>query len=134
MFLNTTDGWLASTPPAEALTWSRHIYVSQEPRYKTKTSTRRDKECIAAPDRIRDWILPKEVHDALHKAGHGTAPDLIYARGILNAPNPDPVAFDRKKCNLILIKVGFCRDFGCHLKLHDKTNKYAPLVASLQTL
>jgi hypothetical protein len=39
--------------------------VSQDPRYKTKTSTKFDEECIAAPDRIPEWILPKEAQDAL---------------------------------------------------------------------
>jgi len=112
----------------------RHNDISQDPRYKTKTSTQGGEECIASPDRIPDWIFPKVAQDALYKAGHGTAPDLIYARGIPDTPSPDPGAFDRKRCNLILIEVGFCRNFGCHYKLQEKTNKYAPLVESLQAL
>ena len=98
VFLNTTDDWLAPTPMAEPLRPRRHTDVSQDPGYKIKAFTRKDdEECIAAPDRIPEWILPKEAIDALYKAGHGTAPDLIYARGIPNTPSRDLCAFDRKK-------------------------------------
>ena len=68
----------------------------------------------------------------LFEAGHGTAPDLIYARGVPDSPDPDPNAFDRKQCSLIVIEIGFCRDFGCVEKLEEKTSKYAPLLAALQ--
>ncbi len=47
---------------------------------------------------------------------------------------PDSTTFDRKKCNLILIEVGFCLDFGCHVKLQEKTAKYAPLVTAPKAL
>ena len=121
MFLNTTNDWLEPIPPSEPQKPRGHTDVSQDPRYKTNTSKEGDEECIAAPDRILEWILPRAAQDTLCQAGHGTAQDLIYAREIPNTPNPDPRAFDRKKCNLILIEVGFCRDFGCHSKLQEKT-------------
>ena len=56
---------------------------------------------------------PKEAQDARFHAGHVTAPDLIHAKGISDTPIPDPSAFDRQKCNLILIEVGFCKDQAC---------------------
>ena len=113
----------------EALRLRRYTYVSQDPRYNDKTSTRGDEECIAAPPHILDWILPRETQDSLFKAGHGMAPYLIYARTIQNTSEPDPIAFDQQKCNLILIDVGFCRDFECLSKLQEKADEYAPLVA-----
>ncbi len=67
-------------------------------------------------------------------AGHGTTPDIIYARGVPDTSSPDPSIFDRKKCNLILIEVGFCRDFGCHTRLQEKIVKCAPLVKALKEL
>jgi hypothetical protein len=39
-------------------------------------------------------------------------PNLIYARGIPDTAEPDPCAFGRNKCSFILIKVGFCKNFG----------------------
>ena len=68
----------------------------------------------------------------LFAAGHGTAPDLIYARGVPDSPSPDPTTFDRKQCTLIIIEIGFCRDFGCVEKLEEKTSKYAPLLEALR--
>ncbi len=32
----------------------------------------------------------------LFEAGHGTAPDLVYARGVPDTPFLDPTAFDKK--------------------------------------
>jgi hypothetical protein len=72
------------------------------------------------------------VQDRLHREGHGTAPDLIYARGVPDSPKPDPATFDRKNCNLIVIEIGFCRDFGSHKRQGEKTTKYAPLVDALR--
>ena len=63
---------------------------------------------------------------------NGPRPHLRQA--VPDTAAPDPTTFGRKKCNLVLIEVGFCRDFGCHSKLQDKIAKYAPLVASLQAL
>ena len=89
-------------------------------------------DCTTAPARISDWILPLETQDALFAAGHGTAPDLIYARGVPDTPDPDPRTFDRKNCNLILNEVFFCRDFGCHERCQEKTTKYIPLINALK--
>ncbi len=46
----------------------------------------------------------------------------------------DPTTFDRKQCNLIVIEIGCCQDFGCDKRLQKKTAKYAPLVDKLKTL
>jgi hypothetical protein len=91
-------------------------------------------ECTTAPTRIPEWILPLETQDALFAAGHGTAPDLIYARGVPDTPEPDPTTFDRKNCNLLVSEVFFCRDFGCHERLQVKTTKYAPLINALRAV
>jgi hypothetical protein len=69
-----------------------------------------------------------------YRKGHGTAPDLIYARGVPDTPSPDPSTFERQKRNLILIEVGFCRDFGCHDTIQEKTAKYAPLITALKNV
>ena len=68
----------------------------------------------------------------LFDAGHGTAPDLIYARGVPNTPSPDPNSFDRKQCTLIIVEIGFCMDLGCDAKFDKKTEKYSPLIATLR--
>ena len=73
----------------------------------TKGITEGDAECIATPSRIPDWTLSQETQTALFTAGHETAPNLIYAREVPDTPAPDPSTFDRKKCNLILIEIGF---------------------------
>ncbi len=67
----------------------------------------------------------------LYEAGHGTAPDLIYARGVLNIPSPDPTYFDRRQCTLILVEIGFCRYLGCDIK-HNKKTEYSPLIAAFR--
>jgi hypothetical protein len=109
----------------------RHVDVTQDPRYAQDTRAG-DQECTTAPSRIPEWILPLEVQDSLFSAGHGTAPDLIYARGVPDSPKPDPTTFDRKKCNLLLVEIVFCRDFGCDKRQREKTTKYAPLVNALK--
>jgi len=65
-------------------------------------------------------------------AGLGSAPDIIYARGVPADPTPDLNSFDRKDCSLILFEIGFCRDLGCHDKLTKKTEKYPPLLCGLR--
>jgi hypothetical protein len=79
-------------------------------------------------------MLPLETQEALFRAGHCTAPDLIYARGVQDTPSPDPRTFNRKKCNLILLEIRFCQDFGCQKRLQGKTSKYTPLVAALRKI
>ena len=61
------------------------------------------------------------------EAGHGTAPDLIYARGVIDTPSPDPTSFDKKQCTLILVEISLCKDLGCDTKFDKKTEKYSPL-------
>ena len=39
--------------------------------------------------------------------GHGTAPNLTYARGVPDTPGEGKTNFDKKTCTLILIKIGF---------------------------
>ena len=63
--------------------------------------------------------------------GHGTTPDLIYARGVPNTPSPDPTSFDKQHCTLIIVEFGFRRDLGCDVKFDKKTEKYSPLIAAL---
>jgi hypothetical protein len=126
----TTD-WLEPLPPEADTRHKRHTDVSQDPRYN-QVSTHTDTECTSAPTRIPAWILPLETQDALFAAGHGTAPDLIYARGVPDTPEPDPTTFDRKNCNLIVNEVFFCRDFGCHERRQEKTAKYIPLINALK--
>ncbi len=122
--------WLPPLPRVTgAAQHQRHTDVSQDPRYETYPNT--DSECTDAPSRIPSWILPDVTQYSLHKAGYGTAPDLIYARGIPDSPRPDPNTFDRKKCNLVVIEVGFCRDLGCDKARQEKTEKNAPLVTTL---
>jgi hypothetical protein len=57
----------------------------------------------------------------LFETGHGTTPDLIYARGIPNTPSPDPTSFNKMQCTHIIVEIGFCRDLGCDVKCDEKT-------------
>ena len=68
----------------------------------------------------------------MFEAGHGTTSYLIYARGVLCAPSPDPTSFDRKLCTLIIIGIGLCRDLVCEIKFEKNTEKYTPLLAALR--
>jgi hypothetical protein len=88
-----------------------------------------DAECTAAPGRISPWILPAQETQALFEGGHGTTPDLIYARGVPDKPDPGQTNFDKNTCTLILKEIGFSRDLGCDKKHSEKTEKYSPLVA-----
>ena len=53
-------------------------------------------------------------------------PDLIYARGVPDTPDPGQTNLDRKLCTLVLIETGFSRDIGCDKKHVEKTEKYSP--------
>jgi hypothetical protein len=112
----------------------RHTDVSQDPRYNPGylSADTGDAECTSAPRRIPDWVLSHEETQALHAAGYGTAPDLIYARGVPDSTSPDPTSFNKKLCTLIIIEIGFCRDLGCDEKRETKTNKYIHLVRELR--
>ncbi len=115
-------------PSTEAIRIRRHTNVSQDPRIPRYThmglsASDYDAECTAAPNRIPPWVLPPEEAHALFEAGYGTAPDLIYARGIPDTPHPDQSTTDEKLCTLILLEVGLCRDLGCDKKHNEKTEK-----------
>ena len=114
----TSTNWLEPLPPEVETRHRRHTDVSRAQRYD-KATTIGDLECTEAQTRIPDWILPLETQENLFLAGHGTAPDLICARGVPDTPSPDPSTIDRKKCNLMLIEVGICQDLGCHKRLHS---------------
>ena len=85
-----------------------------------------DSRCTAAPRRIPKWVLSLEEVQELYSAGHGKAPELIYAREVPDFPHPDPTSFNTKLCTLIVVEIGFCRDLGCDSKLEAKTKKYTP--------
>ena len=114
---------LEPIPPEIETRHRRHIDVSKDPRYNRAT-TAGDSECTEAPTRIPVWILTLETQEALFREEHGTAPDLIYARGVPDTPAPDQHTFDKKQCILIIFEIGFCEDFGCHKWLQEKTAKY----------
>ena len=130
---DTSQDWLIlHSPPRHD--HRRHTDVSQELRYTQRvlSAAKSDAECTAAPRRIPEWILSHEEIQELYAAGHGTSPDLIYARGVPDSPSPDPTTFNKKLCTLIIIEIGFCRDLGCDTKLEAKTANYAPLLAALR--
>ena len=62
----------------------------------------------------------------------GVTPDLIYARGVPNIPNPDDSSFNKATCTLLLIEVGFGSDLNLKAKLEKKTQKYQPLMDELK--
>jgi hypothetical protein len=78
------------------------------------------------------WVLPTEETHTLFEGSHGTAPCLIYARGVPDTPDPGQTNFEEKTCTLILIEIGFSRDLGCDKKHTEKTEKYFPLLAALR--
>ena len=112
----------------------RHNDVSQDPRdnHWSLSAAAGDEECIAAPSHIPDWVLPRGETQMLYEAGHGTTPDLIYARGVPDTPSIDSISFDRMQCTLIIVKIGFCKDLGCDVKFDKKTEKFSPLIAALR--
>ena len=73
-----------------------------------------------------------EETQALFEGGHGTVPDLIYARGVPDTPDPGQTYFGKKTCTLILIEIGFSRDLGCDKRHTEKTKKYSLLVTPLR--
>ncbi len=60
---------LEPLPPEAVARHRRHTDVSRDPKYDQAT-THGDSECIAAPSRIPDWILPHETQEALFRTGH----------------------------------------------------------------
>jgi hypothetical protein len=69
----------------------------------------------------------------MFEAEHGTTLNLVYARGVSDAPSPDPTSFDKKQCALIIVEIGFYRDLGCDIKIEKKTKKYSPLMVALKS-
>ena len=53
--------------------------------------------------RLPHWVLSPEETQALHEGGHGTSPDLIYARGVPDTFDPSRTNFGKNVCTLILI-------------------------------
>ena len=92
-----------------------------------------DEECTTAPRYIPEWVISAEKLAPLRRRKLGIVPDLIYARGLPNVPNPDPKTFDKSKCSLLIVEVGFCRDLGCEEKREKKRTKYQPLIDLLAT-
>ena len=76
-----------------------------------------------SPHRIRKCELLLDKTKELVSAGHGIAPDLIYARGVPDFPSLDSTSFNKTQCTLILIEIGFCRDFGCDNKFEKNITR-----------
>ena len=100
--------------------------------YKPHESTNSDIEATTAPSYIPPWILSTEQTNKLRHQGLGVTPDLIYARGVPNVPNPNPSSFNKAECTLLLIEVGFGSDLNLKAKLEEKTLKYQPLLDELK--
>jgi hypothetical protein len=95
--------WLVPLPSADATRTRRSTDVSQDPRYTHigPNAADCDAECTSAPTRIPLWVLPADETQALFDAGYGTAPDLIYDKGVPDDPHPDQTNTDKKLCTLI---------------------------------
>ena len=89
----------------------RHVDVSADIRdlLHQREANDHDQECTSAPNYIPEWVLPSAELQALIDEGKGATPDLIYARGIPDFPNPPPTNVCRSECALLLIEIGFCR-------------------------
>jgi hypothetical protein len=77
---------------------------------------------MTAPHHIPERIFPIEETHMLFSAGHGTAPDLIYARGCPIYPSPDSTSLNTAQRTPILVEMGFCIDLSCNIKL-EKSEK-----------
>ena len=96
-----------------------HLYDPHDP-------TALDSETTSAPSYIPPWGLPTTQLDSLRQRGLGVTPDLIYARGAPNVPNPDPSSFDKPACSLLLIEVGFGSDRNLKAKQEEKYENANP--------
>ena len=76
-------------------------------------------QCPQNPRFILPWILPQEDTQLLLDTGLGGAPDLIYARGIPASINPETTPFDKTKCSLVVVEVGFYQDWSYHKKIQE---------------
>ena len=131
--INTPMEWLELPPFAEDTRRIRHTDVSQDPRYPIPGSSASDGDMkyTEVSTRMPPWVLPAEETQNALRGIHGTALDLIYARGVLATPILDRNNVNKKFCPLILVEVEFCRDLGCDNKLTEKPEKYSSLIAAL---
>ncbi len=81
------------------------------------------KKELRPPDTFRHGYCRKKKLDNLMAAGAGAAPEIIYVQGVSIDPSPDLNSFNRKKCSIILIEVGFCKDLACHEIYTQRTDK-----------
>ena len=128
--------WLAPLPTSEDTRYMRHTDVSQDPKYNHGglSAADGDAECTTALRRMPDWVLLPGETQTLFQAGHGTAPDLIYARGVLNSPFLDPTSFNKKQCTLIIVEIGFCMDLGCDIMIEKNREILPPHCVPQKTL
>jgi len=126
--LTSPSDRLEPMPNPTSIHRMRNMDISQDPRYRPGglSAEDGDSECTAVPCRIPNWVLSTENTHELHSVGHGTFPDLTYARGVPDSPHPNPNSFTNKICALIVVEIGFYRDLGCDTKLEAKTNKCSP--------
>jgi hypothetical protein len=126
--------WLDPLPSLEATRSIRHTDVSHDPAYvhQNLTSSDYDVECKAAPSQIPSCIIPQEETLARCEECNGTAPDIIYARGVPDTTHPVITNVDKKLCNLNFTEIEISRNLGCDKKHAEKTEKYFSLVAALQ--
>jgi hypothetical protein len=45
---------------------------------------------------------------------------------------PPTDLLQKKKCTLIIVEIGLCKDLGCDVKFYKKTEKYSPFIAALR--
>jgi hypothetical protein len=100
--------------------------------YRTVPTDASQLNTTTTPSYLPNWVLPQRTSDLLRYHNHGVAPDLVYARGVPNIPNPDPASIDKSSCSLLLIEIGFSSDLNLKAKLADKTTKYQPLLNELR--
>ena len=125
--LNTPMEWLEPLPYVEDTHRRRHTDVSQDPRYTNQglAASDGDTDGTEIPNRVPTWVLPTKQTQALFEKGLGTAPDIIYAKGVPFIPNLGQITVNKKLCILILVEVGLCRDLGYDSKHTKKTKKYS---------
>ena len=106
--VDTQFDWLAPLPTTEDIHRRRHTDVSQDFKYYLRdlSAADGDAECTTAPRRIPTSVLSLDETHELFSAGHGTAPALIYARGVPDSPSSDPTSFNNTQCILILVEIG----------------------------
>ena len=94
-------------PSTETTRIRRHTDVSQDPRsiLQDNIASKYDAECTAAPSRIFPWVLPAEETLALFEGDLGTAPDLIYTRGVPDKPDSGLTNFDKTTFTIVLVEI-----------------------------